>query len=187
MLRRISGSGGDATRILGQVGLALSWEKGQQGPQLLGLRAPRGHGPARPDPPTSVLGPQLGDPTLGKPGDRELWPLQGDPFCCSRTSPDGGQKLAQGHRRNEVGWRGTGCPWWRGRWVPRRGGEGAPGDGAAGVGVGWAQTPQRRQPRPWLESEHSEGRGVQFGGEAGALGAGGARRPGEPVKNVLAF
>ena len=81
------------------------------------------------------------------------------------------------------------------------GGRGAHGGGGAGSrgvvgrelqetvlqGLGWAQTPQRRQPRPRLESEHSEGRGVQFGGEAGALGAGGARRPGEPVKNVLAF
>ena len=54
-----------------------------------------------PDPPTSVLAPQLGDLTLGKPGDRELWPLQGDPFRCSQTSPDGGQKLAQGHRQKE--------------------------------------------------------------------------------------
>lgn len=73
--------------------------------------------------------------------------------------------------RNEVGWRGTGCPWWGGCWVPRRGGEGAPGDGAAGVGVGRAQTLQRLQPRPRLENEHAEGGGVLFGGEAGALGA----------------
>ena len=48
LLRHISGSGGDATRILGQVGLALTWEEGQQGPQLLGVRAPRGDGSACP-------------------------------------------------------------------------------------------------------------------------------------------
>ena len=71
-------------------------------------------------------------------------------------------------------------------WKGSSAGGGGPGDGAA-AGWGGAQSLQRRQPRPWLKSEHAEGGGVQFGGEAGALGAGGARRPGEPVKNVLAF
>lgn len=80
-----------------------------------------------------------------------------------------------------------------------RGGEGARSQGVEGIehrGRGsrrrccsrWgAQSLQRCQPLPRLESEHAEGGGVQFGGEAGGLGAGGARQPGEPVKNVLAF
>ena len=71
-------------------------------------------------------------------------------------------------------------------WKGSSAGGGGPGDGAA-VGWGRSTKPAEAQPRPWLKGEHAEGGGVQFGGEAGALGAGGARRPGEPVKNVLAF
>ena len=87
---------------------------------------------------------------------------------------------------------GLGAPWRGGRWVPRHGRDRARGEGVQETVLQWgggrAQSLQRRQPRPWLKGEHAEeGGGVQFGGEAGALGAGGARRPGEPVKNVLAF
>lgn len=99
--------------------------------------APCGDGPA-PDPPASVLASQLGGPTLGKPGDRELWgslvtpPIVHGPALMEARKPPGvtgGMKQAGG----------AGCPV-EGRalgpeaWKGSSAGGGCPGDSAAGDG-----------------------------------------------------